>query len=336
MDSKILDILMDITEEEERNLLGQKHKNMERIVTSPEGDIIDRRKVMKQGRLIDVRKHPRFAAFPRHHHSFIEIIYMFSGASTHVVNDTHQIVLKKGELLFLGPDVAHEIKATDYGDVALNIMILPEFLNYPILNMEGDDMLRSFLLGEVDEGTRIADYMHFQVSGILPIQNLVENMVWCILKRKHNLQSVLQATMATMFLHLMNHTDKINTKDPKQYEQNIVFTVYKYIADNYQTATLEEFSVLMRQPDYYVSKLIKKHAGKNFKQILQQKRLNQAAYYLMHTGLPVDQIIERVGYDNSSYFHKKFKEYYGVTPKKYRDNYREENNDKNTVGKLGE
>lgn len=27
MDSKILDILMDITEEEERNLLGQKHKN---------------------------------------------------------------------------------------------------------------------------------------------------------------------------------------------------------------------------------------------------------------------------------------------------------------------
>lgn len=331
MDSKVLDMLMDITEEEERNLLGQKDRNMQQIIESPEGDIIDRRKVMEQGRQIDVRKHPRFAAFPRHHHSFIEIVYMFSGSSTHIVNDIHQVELKKGELLFLGPDVSHEINATDYGDVALNIMILPEFLNYPILNMDGDDMFRSFLLGEVDEETRIADYMHFQVSGILPIQNLVENMVWCIMKRKHNLQSVLQATMATIFLHLMNHTDKINTKDPNQYEQNVVFTAYKYIADNYRTATLEEFSVLMRQPDYYVSKLIKKYAGKNFKQILQQKRLNQAAYYLMNTRMPIERIIERVGYDNSSYFHKKFREYYGVTPKKYRDSYREGNDDKNMV-----
>lgn len=54
-------------------------------------------------------------------------------------------------------------------------------------------------------------------------------------------------------------------------------------------------------------------------QLLVFKRLRQAAYLLKNTKVSVEDIIVVVGYDNSSYFHRIFKEQYGMTPKKYRD-----------------
>ena len=68
----------------------------------------------------------------------------------------------------------------------------------------------------------------------------------------------------------------------------------------------------------YISKLIKRHAGHTFKNLLQIKRLNQAAFLLTTTRLPVENIIMLAGYDNTSYFHRIFKEHFHMTPKAYR------------------
>jgi AraC-like DNA-binding protein len=46
--------------------------------------------------------------------------------------------------------------------------------------------------------------------------------------------------------------------------------------------------------------------------------MSQAAYLLTNSTLPVADIIESVGYDNTSYFYRKFKEWYGMGPKEYR------------------
>jgi len=45
----------------------------------------------------------------------------------------------------------------------------------------------------------------------------------------------------------------------------------------------------------------------------------KAAVLLTSTSIPVEEIIVEVGYENSSYFHRLFKERYGMTPKQYRD-----------------
>ena len=46
--------------------------------------------------------------------------------------------------------------------------------------------------------------------------------------------------------------------------------------------------------------------------------MSQAAYLLTSSRLPIADIIESVGYDNTSYFYRKFKERYGAGPKEYR------------------
>ena len=58
--------------------------------------------------------------------------------------------------------------------------------------------------------------------------------------------------------------------------------------------------------------------GCTFKELLQTKRLNQAAYLLTTTKLPVSDIITAVGYDNTSYFYRVFQKRFQVTPRDYR------------------
>ena len=82
---------------------------------------------------------------------------------------------------------------------------------------------------------------------------------------------------------------------------------------------------MMNYDIYWLSREIKKRTGKTYKELLQTKRMNQAVYLLSSSTLPVADVIESVGYDNTSYFYRKFKEKYGVSPKEYREQVKENN-----------
>ncbi len=51
---------------------------------------------------------------------------------------------------------------------------------------------------------------------------------------------------------------------------------------------------------------------------INKKRIDKACYLLLKSNLSIEKIMEEVGFSNVSYFYKRFKEYKGITPKKYR------------------
>jgi YesN/AraC family two-component response regulator len=69
---------------------------------------------------------------------------------------------------------------------------------------------------------------------------------------------------------------------------------------------------------YWLSRMIKKHSGKTFTELMQVKKLNQAAFLLRTTKMTVSDIGNSVGYDNLSYFHRIFKKKFGMSPKNFR------------------
>lgn len=319
MNQTLLEKLQIITEEEQRILDG--NLNIEQTLYSDDDDfVIDSHRMLETGKLIDIRTHTRFIHFPAHTHNYIEIIYMYSGSTTHIINDTTKIHLKTGELLFLNQHAVQEIYPANEDDIAVNFIVLPEFFDQAFSMFPDENVLRSFLLGALKKSKSMVNYLHFEVHDVLPIQNLVENLIWSLMHRQPNKRNINQTTMGLLFLQLMNYTDKVNQHDPTLYEQNLFFAILKYIEEQYRTASLEELSQMLNQPTYFLSKLIKKHAGSNLKTLLQAKRLNQATYLLTTTTISIEKIILLIGYDNSSYFHRIFRDRFGVTPKKYREN----------------
>ena len=317
MQQELLTQLQKITEEEQAILDGQLDIQKERY-TSKKNFIIDSQKLLEKGRLIEIRPHTRFAHFPKHLHNYVEMVYMCSGTTTHILNDTETIILNEGDLLILNQNTSQEILPASESDVAVNFIILPEFFDRTISMIERENVLRDFLLSALSSTTSTASYLHVQAKDIQPVQNLLENMIWTIIYKKSGTNTINQTTMGLLFMNLSMFADTINQNQPNQFEQNLVFTVLKYIETHYKNGTLTDIANEIKQPTYYVSRLLKKHTNSNFKELLQQRKLQQSAYLLTRTPLSAEAIMEAIGYDNSSYFYRKFREKYGCSPKDYR------------------
>ena len=93
---------------------------------------------------------------------------------------------------------------------------------------------------------------------------------------------------------------------------------YRTIDSFYDHPRVQGLAEMMNYDVYWLSREIRKRTGKTYKELLQAKRMNQAVYLLTSSRLSIADIIGSVGYDNTSYFYRKFRERYGVSPKEYR------------------
>ena len=123
-------------------------------------------------------------------------------------------------------------------------------------------------------------------------------------------------TMGLLFAQLMNHTEALQFETQ---EQNAVIHVLRYLEENYRNGSLTEIAGRLHYELASLSRLIRQKTGKNYTELLQEKRLSQAAWLLRNTDKHVDEIANAVGYENLSYFHRLFAARYGLSPKRYRD-----------------
>ena len=306
-----------VTEEEEQLLAGgQVDKS---LYSSSPSFLIDSEKLLAKGRLITVRPHTRFAAFPMHTHNYVEIMYMCSGQTVHQIEGRPPLTLQAGELLFLNQHASHAVERAGEEDVGVNFIVLPQFFDEAFKMMDDENILRNFIISSLTKSQEDASYLLYKVADVLPVQNLVENLVWSLVNGQPNRRQMNQVTMGLLLLQLVNVSDRIFYGQGNTYEHQAVLKVLRYIESNYRTASLAQLAQMMNESLYQLSRFIKKNTGHTFKELLLQKRLNQAAFLLSTTKLPVSDIIYHVGYDNTSYFHRVFREKYGMTPKEYRE-----------------
>lgn len=75
-------------------------------------------------------------------------------------------------------------------------------------------------------------------------------------------------------------------------------------------------------PDY-LSRLFKNYFGKSIEQHIIERRIYDSLPKLLHTEKNIDEIAEEAGWDYSGNYIIHFKRIYGITPAKYRKQYRE-------------
>ena len=314
IDRDILKELIPITDEEQAILDGR--NIVDSSIYSENGDnVISAKKLLKDGKLITIRTHTRFIHFPEHTHDFIEVVYMCSGKTTHIINGK-AIDLNEGELLFLGQNAKQKILPASGNDIAVNFIILPQFFNktFEMLGAE-ETPLKKFLIESLFKEEN-PGYLHFRVADVLPVQNLIENLLWTLINNTSNKRNINQTTMGLLFMQLLNHTDKLvyQTK-----EEAAMLQIFKYIEENYQNGSLTEVAKLLHYDFYWLSHEVKNQTGKTYTELLQDKRLAQASYLLKNTKIGIDEISKAVGYENKSYFHRLFVRHFGISPKKFRD-----------------
>ncbi len=330
MDASILDQLQAITPEERRILAGNRTVERELYTTAREF-VVESGKMLAKGQLIDMRKHTRFVEFPRHKHDFIEISYMCKGRTTHIIDGETALELEEGDLLFLNQHVFHQILPAGEEDILLNFIILPQFFDVALDMMkDGRNILSDFISSSLRNQPGAHDVLHFRVKNVLPVRNLVENLVYSMLHPSTDSPEIDKATMGVLLLQLLNCTDRVAPVEKAAPADFLAASALRYIGENYRTATLTELAGQLKQSVSSLSKAVKRGTGSTFSELLLQKRLARAGQLLRHTALTVTEIVAAVGYENTSYFHREFRNFYGVSPRQYRRESGEEE-----VGKSG-
>ena len=311
---ELLSKLSRVTEEEKRILAGERRIDRS-IYMDGTRDVISGDKLLKSGQIITIRPHTRFVAFPEHTHDYVEMVYMCEGETRHEVNGT-PLTLKKGELLMLGQHARQSIAPAGEKDVAVNFIVRPAFFSGTLSFLgEEETPLRRFVVSCLT-GENEAGYLLFHVADVLPIQNLIENLLYTLTEDIPNRRGILQSTMGLLFAQLLNHTDALQFEDR---EQNAVLSVLRLIEEHYADGSLSALAEELHYELPSLSRLILKKTGRNYTGLLQEKRMSQAAWLLRNTDKKVDEISFSVGYENVSYFHRLFTARFGMSPKKYRD-----------------
>ena len=316
MDKWLMEQLQAVTPEEAAYLNGD-IQVIRDIYTRKDIFEIDHTLFLQKEKLVTVRRHSRFIAFPEHSHDYVEIIYVCSGTITHYING-REIVLEKGDMLFLNQHARHSVKRAEFDDIGINFIALPEFFDIPLQMLRKRNAIADFLastLGKADPGPQ---YLVFRLKDRRMIENLMENMITSIVQENENEDVINQYSMGLVFLYLINHMDSLKESSFQSYQDVIVQATLNYIAAQYQTASLNQIAENFHQSVSVLSKMIKQATGFTFQELLIYKRCQKSAALLTDTNLPIEQIIAAVGYENQSHFYRIFKKQYGMTPKQYR------------------
>jgi len=315
MNTEILTYLQKITDEEQAILDGRTTIDRD-IYMQGDENTINSRKLLAAGKLITLRPCTRFIHFPAHSHDYVEVVYVCAGKSIHIVNGK-EIRLQQGDLLFLSQSAVHEVLRAELEDIAVNFIVLPEFFVSSLTAVgEEETPLRRFLVDCLCGQKNGPGYLQFRVSHLIPVQNLMENLLWTLIRETPSKRNVCQMTMALLFMQLLNDTDALVTENR---EEEAVIKALRYLETNYVDGKLTEVAELLHYDVSSLSRQIKQKTGKNYIQLVQEKRLAQAVFLLKNTNQNVADISVAVGYENISYFHRIFTAAFGMSPKHFRD-----------------
>ena len=308
--------LAEITEEEQRILRGAP---VDMTDYNRAGDaVMDPSRILPGNRLFGIRTHTRFADFPRHSHSYVEMIYQVRGSTGHVIDGREPLTLEAGSLLLLGRGTEHEIRAAGRDDIAVNFILVPAFFDNAAISIGGSSALSVFLQNNLRRENPVRSHLVYDVSGVAVLENLLENLVLLELEGAPlQRQDLQQRTLELLFHHLSGQSAKLVVRGKREREQAVVLSALSRIESDVQ-CTLSALAEENGMEISSLSRLIRRHTGCTFTELLHTARFNRAVALLADTDLSVADIAIAVGYENAAFFYRIFAKRFGCTPAEYR------------------
>lgn len=272
-------------------------------------------------------EHPRGKIMSRAHiHTYHELLYITHGEVTLVCNNSTRYILRKGDVFFVPPGVIHSSHVSQQSAYETGCTITAKFsthMLFPLANTISDihylvgaeskyDNCVLFPVGSA-EAAVLSDNLRLAVGEI-------EEQSPCF---EIALRGYLSVLYANLMRSLPREDDKLDTR-PKVSTRNaqLLCDALSYIEANYRNPlsiqqVADACGITYAQLTYLFSKCF----VKGFSEYLLDLRITYAQKLLLQTNRSVTDIAIDCGFDNASYFTKKFRSITDMTPKEFRNKY---------------
>ena len=237
------------------------------------------------------------------------IVYVWSGSLQLIAGGAPVYTAKDRELLLINLRASASVGTghEDTGEVS-KIHVGDALLRGRAEQGRGPltDYVLSLLLSPAGPG-----WLGFKSS--LPTENLVENLLYWLARGEAS-APVLE-TFELLLLELASQPVMAPVLPVKQAG---VLAALREIEQRSLTADMTRVAQEQGMSLPYLSSAVHAATGKTFKELLLFRRMEKAARFLLDTSMSIEEIILRVGYDNTSYFYRKFRQQFGLSPGEYR------------------
>lgn len=247
-----------------------------------------------------------------HYHPEIEICYTRKSSGQRFVGNKiapYEI----GDLVMLGSFLPHGFTTSQESDQI-------------VIQFNEHFMGKTFL--EKPEMRKILELIHRAKMGIQfhgKTQKKAAQKIIGIL----NKQGSIKLIKLLQLLSILAISDEYEIICSKNYSTTLnmdqlsrVKTIFEFIENNYRTdISIPEVARSLNLSESAFYKFIRKHTKKKFTQIVNEYRINHATKLLIETELTISQICYQCGYNNLSYFNRKFREITEIRPHEFRAKY---------------
>lgn len=246
-----------------------------------------------------------------HWHPEIELLYGMDGEVAVTVAE-EKYILKSGDILFINPEELHSYKSitprSDYHAAVFDASLF-QFKESHFF----EEMFTSPLLNGTLKFPRMIKNDHPKYDTIYPIMHRIFN-------NDIESKAFLFADLTLLFSTLIEYSLLEKTSDRTSYEKSEdIKMCIKYMEEHCaRKITLAELADLVHMSPNYFCNYFKTQTGISAFTQLNYIRVKRAAKLLLSSNDSIVNIAENCGYENVSFFIRKFKEIQGCTPSAYR------------------
>lgn len=256
-----------------------------------------------------------------HSHDFFELIYLSKGTCQQTI-EQKICNISEGDIYLLNPNISHSVSVGTEQDLLFNIMIKPELFNaFFLYSIEGTDLIRTFFVNSLFTATQEKSYLYFPRSENNVCSTLIQQLILELLEKKLGYQKAAENYLALLFTELTRTWQRQIDRNVQEMNRNEgqITEIINYINTHKNNVTLNSVADHFHYHPKYLSSLIRKYTNRSFSDILKDAKLQEICYYLKYTNLIIDEIAEKAGYSDRSYFNRMFKKSFHMTPVQYRE-----------------
>lgn len=256
-----------------------------------------------------------FIDYPKHQHPEYEINYLQYCSGTRYMGDSMEY-FQDSDFVMVGPNLPHQWKTeiVKKGKKAkqMVIQIHSSFLGKEFFEKNEVQALKG-LFRKANRG--VVFYGHTRQKALKVMNSM---------KRANSLQGLL---LLLQLLGIMAESDEYKMLASEGYKNVLEDTktmdkrerVMNYIFENFRDEIrMNDLAVKLNMSISAFAHFIRKKTGKTFTGLINDLRTGYACKLLIETNKSISEIGFEAGYNNLSYFNRRFKLSKGMGPKEYR------------------
>lgn len=258
-----------------------------------------------------------------HFHDFLEIVYIVSGNAIHLINGREHRA-HTGDLYLLDFSDKHHFIDKDGEFTIITCAFTPDAVDESLVESHNArDVLEFLLFNQLaDSDGIIGFYMNILGDGDEVIE-LLEKMTVEYTDKKPGYKTVLKGELLVVLSKLFRLAIEKNAKKTELYQKEIVNKTIEYLNQNcHKPLSVEMLAQNALLSPSYFSSMFKSCTGVGITAYIQRLRINRACFLLTTTSKTVDEVMTEVGYSDSKFFYKIFRQYTSLTPGAYKKKHR--------------